>query len=154
MSRKSPAVPEKLPFSLKLAASYLLLSGLFGISLFFFKFMPEHKEFVAQSLGYKVQSYAREIIFNLMCITSSIGLFYRQVWARKLALIYLAVSTYYESAAFAWGFAGGRPTIKLFLLGFAVIGTLNGILFYIIYRKKTAVHFKQAGSQRDVWWTF
>lgn len=147
----------KLPLGLKLAACFMVLSGLIGFSLAVLHFaginaIPEHKEFAARSIDYQIWSYLKEIVINSIFLISGVGLFFRKVWARKLALIILAISSYHEAAAFSWGIAGGRPTIRIYLASLAASIVFYGIWFYLIYRKESAAFFKSPGSKRDLWW--
>ena len=148
---------KPLPMGLKFAAGFLVLSGLIGVILFVLHFaglsiVPEHKEFTAKSTDYKIWSFMKDIVTNLVFIVSGVGLIFRKVWARKLALIFLVVSAYHEATAFAWGFAGGRPSMKIYLSALAASIVWHGIWFYLIYKKESAAFFKISGSKRDLWW--
>lgn len=144
MKDKSIASEKKLPLSLKLVAGFLVLSGFLAYSPMILQSMginfgpQEFKEFTVESIGYKVGSYFRANIFNLICIVSGIGLFLRKPWARKLALAYLVITIPYTGKEFAWGVVGGRPDRGTYLASLAITTIVNGICFFVVYRKKSA----------------
>lgn len=148
---------KPLPLGLKLAAGFMVLSGLIGVILFVlhfagFSIVPEHKKFTAKSTDYKIRSFLKDIVINFVFIISGVGLMFRKIWARKLALTFLLVSAYYGATAFAWGLAGGRPSMKIYLSALAASIVWHGIWFYLIYRKESAVFFKISGTKKDLWW--
>lgn len=132
---------NRLPLTLRVAATYLILSGVMDLIYPMTGLGPHHPEFQAQSLAYKLGSYSRELLFGLLFIVSGIGLFLRKSWSRKMALVVIAISTIYSVNSFAWGFARGRPSIGIYAVSAVVMGLWNGLWFYLIYRKKSASEF-------------
>lgn len=126
-----------LPIELKIAAIYLIVVGVIGLVWPLLNIIPNHHEFQVKSVAYKAGAYFREIVFNVIFITSGIGLFIRKTWARRLALVVIPVSTIYSSTSFAWGFARGKPNLSTFIISFLIVGLWNAFWFYIIFRKKS-----------------
>lgn len=148
MKDRSIAADQKLPLSLKLVAGFLVFSGVMAYLPMIFQSMginfgpQEFKEFTVKSIGYKVGSYFRANVFNLICIASGFGLFFRKPWARKLAMAYLVITIPYTGNEFAWGFTGGRPDKSTYMASLAITAIINGICFFVIYRKKPADIFR------------
>ena len=140
---ENKAVREKLPISLKVAASYLVLSGAMDLIWPLTGLGPHHAEFQAKSLAFKIGSYSREISFALLYLASGIGLFLRKPWARKLALVMIALGSIYTVNSFAWGFAKGRPSLNVYLISTAIVGLWSALWFYLVYRNKTEVFFQK-----------
>lgn len=128
-------IKKKLPIGLKLAAIYLLIGGLIGLLMFIIKLLPEHSEFAAKSIGYKVGSYFRVALFNILSVVSGIGIFLRKAWARKLALFLLVITFPYAANEFAWGVAHGKPSQQLYLISLAASIIWNGIWFLLIFKR-------------------
>jgi len=126
---------KKLPIGLKIAGGYLLVVGLFGFLLFIIKLLPEHPEFAAKSIGYKVGSYFRVALFDLLSVVSGVGIILRKLWARKLALFLLVLTVPYTANEFAWGVAQGRPSQQLYFISLAAWFAWNGIWFLLIYKR-------------------
>lgn len=125
---------KKLPIGLKLAAIYLLITGLFGIWLYIFPYRSEYSEFVNMSSAYKAGAYFRVITFNILSIVSGIGIILRKSWARKLALVFLVIEVPYAANEFAWGFVQGNPTQQLYFISLAAIIIWNAIWFILIFK--------------------
>lgn len=126
---------NKLPIGLKLAAIYLLITGLFGFLLFIFPFRPEYSEFVSKSIAYKAGAYFRITTFNILSVVSGVGIILRKSWARKLALIFLVISVPYSANEFAWGFFQGNPTKQIYIISLVAIIIWNSIWFLLIFKK-------------------
>ena len=113
-------VPSQLePPSLstrRIAAGYMVVSGIAGLVWPLLRFGPNHPKFRAQSLATRIGVHTRELTLATISIVSGIGLFWHHPWARKLALGLLLIEALYGSEAFAWGFSGGPPTprVRLF----------------------------------------
>lgn len=148
MKNKSSATDKKIPVSLKLVAGFLVFSSLLAYLPMLFQSIginfgpPELKEFAEKSIGYKVGAYFRANIFNLVCIASGVGIFLKKQWARKMAMAYLVISIPYTGNEFAWGFVGGRPDKGTYMVSLAITAIVNGICFFVIYRKKSADVFR------------
>jgi hypothetical protein len=132
---------RKLPQSLTIVASYLIIAGTIGLVLTLLTLtglLSNPAEFQAQSLGYRLGAQSRVTVFNLLYLVAGIGLFLRKPWAYKLALITILVSTFYSVYEFAWGFAGGKPPLKVYVLATIVMVLWDGFWIYLIYRGKAA----------------
>jgi hypothetical protein len=140
---KNKGVRDKLSISLKVAASYLILSGAMDLIWPLTGLGPHHVEFQAKSLAFKIGSFSREITFALLYLTSGIGLFLRKSWARKLALVMIALASIYDINSFAWGFAKGQPSLNVYLLSTAIVGVWSALWFYLVYRNKTEVFLQK-----------
>ena len=120
----------------KIAAVYLILAGGTGIIWPLTGLGPHHAEFQAGSFAFKLGSYTKTYMIDILFVISGIGLLYGKSWARKLALVMLVVSTIYTANEAAWGFAGGRPSPSVRLVWLVVVAAWNGIWFYLIFKKK------------------
>ncbi len=123
----------------KVAAIYFIIAGGIGILWPLTGLGPHHPEFQAMSFAYKLGSYARENIINILFLISGIGLLNKKVWARKMAMVILVASTIYSANSFAWGFAKGMPTLSIRLISFLVVGLWNGMWFYLVYKNKPLI---------------
>lgn len=131
---------SRLPLGLKIAASYLILIGLAGLIIPLTNLGIYHPEFVAKTILYKQGAYSKEIIVNIIFVISGVGLFLGKLWARKMALIIIIISTIYTANSFAWGFANGRPNILTLVISLIIACLWNFIWFALIYRKKNAAY--------------
>lgn len=127
------------PTALRIAAGYMVLIGVTGLVWPLLHLGPNHPEFQARSLAYRVGAQSRELVISAGYLVAGIGLFWRCAWARKLALGLLVVATIYSASAFAWGFAGGPPTPGIYLLSGIVVAVWNGVWFYLVYRPASRV---------------
>lgn len=137
MIKKKNEKEKILPIELKIAAIYLIVVGVIGLIWPLLNIGPNHHEFQSKSIAYKAGSYFREIVINIIFITSGIGLFFRKTWARKLSLIVITISTIYATNSFAWGYARGKPSLTIYIISFLIVGLWNAMWFYIIFRKKS-----------------
>jgi hypothetical protein len=120
--------------NLRIAAGYLVFAGVAGLAVPLLRIGPDHAEFRAQSLGFRVGAYTRGLIFSAASVLAGIGLFEHHDWARKLALGLLIIGTIPAANAFAWGFSTGRPTRRVSLISQLVVAAWNACWFYVIYR--------------------
>jgi len=127
---------SRLPIGLKIAASYLIIVGLTGMILPLTNLGPNHPEFLAKAFFYKQGAYLKEIIVNILFIISGFGLFWGRLWARKIALIIILISTIYTANSFAWGFAGEAPSSMTIGISLFIVSLWNLIWFTLIYRRK------------------
>lgn len=125
---------SRMPLGLKVVASYFLLSFAMDLSLALLVPGPQYTELAGRSTAGKLGSATRQVIFMGLYLATGIGLFRRRAWARKLGLFLLPVVTFYGAHAFAWGFAGGRPSHVVLLMSFVVEGAWYAIWFYLLYR--------------------
>ena len=123
-----------MPSTLNFAAGYLLVVGIFGLLVQFLHLGPNHPEFQAQNLAFRVGAQTRELTFAAISVVAAIGLFGHHAWARKLALVLLVIEIIFASNAFAWGFSKGRPTRRVLLISRVVTAAWNGFWFYLIFR--------------------
>ena len=130
---------SRLPIGLKIVAAYLVLDGAIGLAWPLLGLGPHHPEFDVKSFAFKFGSYSRDILFDILYLVSGIGLFLRKAWARKVALVIIAIGTIYATNSFAWGLAEGKPTLNVYIISFIVVGIWNAIWFYLLYRK-SSVH--------------
>jgi len=119
-----------------IAALYLIFVSGLEILLSLTGLGPQHSEFQVKTSAYKIGSYTRETIINIIYLLSGIGILYKQVLARKLALIILVISTFFSASGIAWTITKGPPSLNVWLLSFLIIGLWNAIWFYLIYRAK------------------
>jgi hypothetical protein len=133
-------VPSQLQPSwlstLRIAAGYLVVSGIAGLVWPLLRLGPNHPEFRAQNLATRIGAQTRELTLAAVSVVAGIGLFWHHSWARKLALGLLLIESFYGSEAFAWGFSSGPPTPRVRLFSRFVIIAWNGLWFYLIYRLK------------------
>ena len=142
----APIKRLELTRGIKIAAIYLIVVGGLGFIWPLIGLVAPHQEFTDQSFAGKLGSSAREIIMSLLFIISGIGIFYKKLWARKLALVILVVSAIYSGNSFAWGFSGGKPHPMLLLISVFVVGVWNGIWFYLIYKNKPLIIREKDGN--------
>jgi hypothetical protein len=131
----------KISKTLKIGAIVLITSGflalVFPISNSIFQFQPEHPEFLAKSLEFKIGAYARQFGIGAIYLISGIGILTRKIWARKTGLITLAINglIYFPkdvSWGIASGFGGGKPTLNIYIVAYCVSLIWNGIFFYLL----------------------
>jgi hypothetical protein len=121
-------------WNLEIAAGYLILIGIVGIVWPLLDLGPKHKEFQAQSLAFRLGAHLRQLTLSAATAVAGVGLFLNHAWARKLALGLLLIGTIYTANAFAWGFSGGPPTLRVLWFSRIAILLWNGVWFYVIYR--------------------
>jgi hypothetical protein len=126
----------ELKKGIKIAAIYLIISGAIGILWPLTGLGPHHPEFQAQSFAFKLGSYFRENVFNVLFLVSGSGILYRKVWARKMALTILVISAIYSANSFAWGFSNGPPSFSIRMVSFLITGLWTAVWFYLIYKEK------------------
>ena len=126
----------ELTKGIKIAATYLIIAGGVGILWPLTGLGPHHPEFIEKSLAFKLGSYARENIINILFFISGIGILYKKTWARKVALAILAISAIYSANSFAWGLSSGPPSSAARVASLLIIGLWNGTWFYLIYKVK------------------
>ena len=74
---------------IKIAAIYLVIAGGLSVLWPLTGLGPHHPEFQAKSLAFKLGSFTRENLINILFIISGIGILRGKIWARKLALVIL-----------------------------------------------------------------
>ncbi len=126
----------ELKKGIKIAAIYLVIAGGLGILWPLTGLGPHYPEFQAQSVAFKIGAYTREHLINILFLISGIGILKRRVWARKMALAILIISSLYSANSVAWGFDSGPPSLTVRLVSLLVLGLWNGIWFYLIYKIK------------------
>ena len=126
----------ELTKGVKIAAIYLAIAGGLGVLYPLTGLGPHHPEFQARSLAFKLGSYARENVMNILFLISGIGIFNKKVWARKMALVVLVISAIYSASSFAWGFSNGPPATTVRIASLFVLGLWNSLWFYLIYKAK------------------
>ena len=129
----SQLLPSSLS-TLRIAAGYMIVSGITGLVWPLLRLGPNHPEFQAQSAAYRSGAHSRELILSVACIVAGVGLFWHHAWGRMLALALLIIGTIYDANSFAWGFSSGPPTPRVRLLFHIIVVAWNGIWFYFIYR--------------------
>lgn len=126
----------ELTKGVKIAAIYLAIAGGLGVLYPLTGLGPHHPEFQARSLAFKLGSYARENVMNILFLISGIGIFNKKVWARKMALVVLVISAIYSASSFAWGVSNGPPATTVRIVSLFVLGLWNSLWFYLIYKAK------------------
>ncbi len=129
----------ELTKGVKIAAIYFIISGGIGALWPLTGLGPHHPEFQATSFAWKLGSYAREILISILFLISGIGLLYKKIWARKMAMVILVISTIYSANSSAWGFAQGEPTLSIRAISFLIVGLWNGFWFYLVYKSKPQI---------------
>ncbi len=126
----------ELTKGIKIAAIYLIIAG--GVDLLWLLtgLGPHHPEFQAKSLAFKLGSYIRENVMNILFLTSGIGILNKKAWGRKMALVVLVISAIYAANSFAWGFSKGPPALNARIISWVIFGLWNGLWFYLIYKVK------------------
>ena len=125
---------SSLPSTLRIAAGYMVATGIIGLIWPLLRLGPNHPEFQARSLAYRVGAQTSALTLSAACVVAGIGLFLHHAWARKLALGLLLIGTIYSANEFAWGFSGGQPAPRVQLLSLIAVAAWNGLWFYLIYR--------------------
>lgn len=130
---------------IKVAAIYLVLAG--GLSALWplTGLGPNHPEFQAKSFAYKLGSYTRDNVINILFLISGIGILGRKLWARKMALVILLINVIYSANSFAWGFSKGPPSSTTIMISVIIIGIWNGLWFYLIYKVKPVGTIEKTG---------
>ena len=83
--------------------------------------------------------YARQFFVAALFVISGAGILGRRAWARKLALALLVLTLQYDISPTARVFAQGGPiSAANYLASFLEHAFGNGLLFYLIYRKRSA----------------
>jgi hypothetical protein len=121
---------------IKVAAIYFIIVGGLSVLWPLIGLGPHHPEFQAKSFAYKLGSYSREYLINILFLISGIGILCKKVWARTMALVILVISTIYSTNSFAWGFSKGHPSLSVLLVSLFVFALWNGLWFYLVYRVK------------------
>lgn len=122
------------PSTLRIAAGYMVVIGIIGLIWPLLRLGPNHPEFQARSLAYRVGAQTSALTLSAACLVAGIGLFWHHTWARKLALVLLLIGTIYSANEFAWGFSGRQPTPRVHLFSLIAVAAWNGLWFYVIYR--------------------
>ena len=131
-SETTAEAAQTLPLSGKIAAIYLIISGITAIPLLF---VAPSSEFLAQPPAARAGHYTREIILDLAFVVAGIAVLRQRKWARKLGVIVLIISAFYGAFAFARGFARGAPSPTVLLVSFIVVGAWNAFWVYLLCRK-------------------
>ena len=124
----------RLHTALKVAAFYMIVVGLIGLTFPFIADTSQYPEFAAQSLAYKVGAYAREVTLSAVFVVCGSGLLLAKPWARTLGMVVLVIASYFNGIQFAWGLAGGPPTTKILAISYSVVIVWNGLWLFLIYR--------------------
>jgi hypothetical protein len=135
-------VPTQLhassPLTLRIAAGYMLVYGFARLVWPLLPFGPNHPEFRAQTVAYRMGAYTSQVILSLAYLVAGIGLILHHPWGRKLALAVLVIGTLYGANEFAWGFSRALsntpPTRRVRLSSYVLVVAWNGFWFYLVYR--------------------
>ena len=94
----------------------MILAGVTGLLWPLLRIGPNHPEFQAKSLAYRIGAQTSELIISAGYLVAGIGLFGHHPWGRRLSLGFLLIGTIYAANAFAWGFSSGPPAprVRLF----------------------------------------
>lgn len=130
-------VSKAQDMALRITALYLIISGVVGTAWPLLNVGPSHPEFDAHSLAYQIGSYTREAAISITFFVSGLGLLKHQLWARKVALVALPIAFLYSGNAFAWGWAGGRPSGSVIVCSYAACLAWYGTWFWLLYRQQT-----------------
>jgi hypothetical protein len=122
----------------KIAAIYLVIVAGISILDLVFSGQPD-PNFQALSPAVKIGVLVREYTINIIFLISGIGLLANRVWARKMALIILAVNVIVFANNFAWGWSSGPPSLSSRIFSFLPAIFWSGLPFYMIYRVKPGV---------------
>jgi hypothetical protein len=130
------------PIHVKIAAVYLIFTGLLGVIWYLFDIGPfvwkmfglhaQHPEFEALGPLTKITIYVRSVVVDSLFLISGIGIFLRKRWAKKLGLVMIAISSYYFTRNFARGLAGGKPDVLILFLSAGISFIWHGIFFYLL----------------------
>jgi len=112
----------------------MVFRGIIGLVWPLLRLGPNHPEFQAQSLAYRMGAQSRELTLSALYVVVGVGLFWHHSWARWVALVLLVIASIYEANSFAWGFSDGPPTPRARLSSRFVVAAWNGLWFYLIYR--------------------
>ncbi len=128
----------RLPIGLKIAAAYLVFSGVVGLIWPLLGLDPNHPDFQGKSLVSRIGSHSWNIIFHGLYLVSGIGLLLRKGWGRRVALYMIVFGTMYTASSFAWVFAEGKPTMAFYGISFVIVGLWHAILFYLVFKNSAA----------------
>ena len=135
-----------MSIALRVTAIYLIIAGIIGTVWPLLNLGPNHPEFEAQSFAYQLGSHARELSISLAFLISGIGLLKLKLWARKVALVALALAFFYGGNAMAWGYAGGKPPSNIIIYSYLVCFVWYGVWFLILYRSSTIAQLTSQAS--------
>ncbi len=114
-------------------AAYFIVIGTIGVRSVFFGTNKKHGNFTGKSRGFRFGTYLRELLFCLSDVVLG-ALILRQVyWAKPFGIALLIASTFNSARGFAWGFAKGEPSWKIYLPSLACFCLWNGFLIYVLY---------------------
>jgi hypothetical protein len=114
-------------------AAYFIVIGTIGARSILVGTKEKYEEFTEKSRAFKFGVYFRELFFYVSDVILG-AIILRQVsWAKVFGIVLLVSSTVYSARGFAWGFARGKPSGRLFLLSLAGFCLWNGFLIYVIY---------------------
>lgn len=114
-------------------AAYFIIVGTIGVRSILFGTKEKYEEFAGKSRAFKFGVYIRELFFYVSDVILG-AIILRQVsWAKYFGIVLLVSSTMYSARGFAWGFARGKPSGRVFLLSLAGFCLWNGFLIYVIY---------------------
>jgi len=92
----------------------------------------KYEEFTGKSRAFKFGVYFRELFFYVSDVILGAIILRQESWAKIFGIVLLVSSTMYSARGFAWGFARGKPSGRLFLLSLAGFCLWNGFLIYVI----------------------
>jgi hypothetical protein len=129
---------RKLKKNVRIISTYLIFTGVVGI--LYTTFWPltgfglHYPEFEARSTAFKIGSYGRQYILDLVRVISGIGFLYWKLWAKKLVLAILILDVVYSGIPIAWAWAGGNPPLHTSLICCLIVAAWNGIWFYFVFK--------------------
>src|SRR5437899_7265537 len=97
----SPLLPSSSS-TLRIVAGYMVVIGITGLVWPLLHLGPNHPEFQARSVAYRIGAQTRELTLSAASVVAGIGLFRHHAWARTLALGLLMIGIIYTANAFAW----------------------------------------------------
>jgi hypothetical protein len=126
------------PLALRIAAGYLLVIGFAGLVWPLLPLGPNHPEFQARTVAYKMGTYTSQVTLSLAYLVAGLGLFSHHPWGRNLALVVLVIGIFYGENEFAWGvsraLSNSPPTRRVHLFSYIAVVAWNGLWFYFVYR--------------------
>jgi hypothetical protein len=133
-----PVDQQPLPWERKIAAWYLVLVACLGIALLFAP-STEYPGVPPKSAAAKAGGYTREGVLSLAYVVAGIAILRRRRWASRFAVGCIIVAAFYTGKQFAWGFAGGRPTLSTLLMSYVAVGLWDALWIWLLIKRPVAV---------------
>ncbi len=114
-------------------AAYFIVVGTLGARSMIVGTTEKYEDFTKRSKAFRFGVYLRELFIYGSDVVLGALILKQVSWAKTFGIALLAASTVYSARGFAWGFAKGKPSGRVFLLSLAGFCLWNGLLIYVLY---------------------